>query len=494
MLLIYADDLGYGDVGCYGAERIATPHIGRLAREGLRFVNAYTTSATCTPSRYALLTGEYLLRRPGTGVLAGHAGLIIEPGRATLAELPRRAGYRTGVVGKWHLGLGRHRPDWNGVIAPGPLEIGFDYAFIMPATGDRVPCVYVENRSVVGLDPSDPIEVSYDTPIPGVPTARSHPDQVRMRPTHGHDQTIVNGIPRIGYMNGGTAALRKDEDTADEFVRRGVGFIESAGRPFFLYWAAHDPNVPRVPHPRFAGRTPLGPRGDAIVQFDECAGALLSALDRLGLADRTLVIFSSDNGPVLNDGYEDGAAERNGDHRPAGPLRGGKYSRFEAGCRVPFVVRWPGRVLPGVSTALVSQVDLPASLAALTGVELAETDAPDSLNVLPALLGESPHGREWVAMQGTGQLAFRRGDWKFLPPSRGPARNENTNAELGNAPEPQLYLLADDPGERRNLAGGQLDLVAAMAAELERIRTSGCTRPGARPVAAPRPPPSTGTP
>jgi arylsulfatase A-like enzyme len=194
VVFIYADDLGYGDVGCYGATKVATPNMDRLARAGVRFVNAHSSSATCTPSRYAMLTGEYPWRRKGTGVLPGDARLIIEPGRTTLASLMKEAGYRTGVVGKWHLGLGAGELDWNQEIKPGPLEIGFDYCFLIPATGDRVPCVFVENHRVVGLDPKDPIAVSYQKPIGDEPTGKEHPELLKMHPSHGHDQTIVNVI------------------------------------------------------------------------------------------------------------------------------------------------------------------------------------------------------------------------------------------------------------------------------------------------------------
>ncbi|MDQ3252694.1 MAG: sulfatase-like hydrolase/transferase, partial [Acidobacteriota bacterium] len=418
VILIYADDLGYGDVSSYGATTLKTPNIDRLAREGLRFTDGHSPAATCTPSRYAMLTGEYAWRKPGTGVLPGDAALVIKPGRTTLPAIFQRAGYATGVVGKWHLGLGpKGGPDWNSDVKPGPGDVGFNYAFVMAATGDRVPTVYVENGRVVGLDPADPIKVNYGEPVGNWPTGKGNPDQLKMRPSHGHDQTIVNGVSRIGYMSGGKAALWKDEDMADVFTRKAVSFIEqNKAAPFFLYFALHDPHVPRVPHPRFVGKSGMGPRGDAIIQADWSVGEILAALDNLKLASNTLVIFTSDNGPVVDDGYKDQAIEKLGRHKPAGPWRGGKYSNFEAGTRVPFVVRWPGQVERGVSDALVSQIDFPASFASLLGQKLTETDAPDSFDVIPALVGETKTGRAHLVEQAS-TLSLRQGQWKYITPS-----------------------------------------------------------------------------
>jgi arylsulfatase A-like enzyme len=477
IVLIYADDLGYGDVSCYGATKVATPNIDRLAREGVRFANAHSSSATCTPSRYALLTGEYPWRRPGTGVLPGDARLIIEPGRTTLAALMQRAGYKTGAVGKWHLGLGAGELDWNKEIKPGPLEIGFDYCFLIPATGDRVPCVFVEDHRVVGLDPTDPIQVSYKQPVGDEPTGKDHPELLKMHPSHGHNQTIVNGISRIGYMSGGRAARWVDEKIADTITGKAVAFIEKhKEEAFFLYFATHDIHVPRVPHPRFAGRSGLGPRGDAILELDWSVGQILGALDRLGLARDTLVIFSSDNGPVVDDGYKDQAVELLDGHKPAGPLRGGKYSAFDAGTRVPFVVRWPGQIKAGVSEALACQIDLPASFAALTGQKLDFTDAPDSFDVLGALLGRTPAGRDHL-VEHAGALSLLQGDWKYIEPSKGRRMNVNTNTELGNDPQPQLYYLKDDLGEKNNVAAQNEQRVRDMAARLREIRQRGRSRP-----------------
>ena len=476
IVLIYADDLGYGDVSCYGAKAIQTPHVDRLAKDGLRFTDAHAPSATCTPSRYAMLTGEYAWRKRGTGVLPGDAALIIEPGRTTLPTILRKAGYTTGVVGKWHLGLGATDLDWNGDIKPGPLEVGFDFSYIMAATGDRVPCVYVENHRVVGLDPKDPIQVSYAKKIGDWPTGKENPELLKMKPSHGHDMTIVNGISRIGYMTGGKAALWKDEDMADTFTGKAVSFLEkNADKRFFLYFATHDPHVPRVPHPRFVGKTGMGPRGDAIAQFDWCVGQVLDALDRLKLSGKTLVILTSDNGPVVDDGYQDDAVKLLGNHKPAGPLRGGKYSAFEAGTRVPFIVRWPGRVKPGVNDALLSQHDFPATFAALTGQPLAEADAPDSFNLLPALLGDARTGRDHL-IRSSGVLSVRQGPWKLIQPGNGPRRNANTNTETGQSPQPQLYHLGDDLGEATDVSAQHPEKVAELTDLLKKARDAGRTR------------------
>ena len=256
IVLIYMDDLGYGDTSAYGSTTIRTPNMDRIAREGVRFTSGYATSATCTPSRFSLLTGKYAWRQQGTGVLPGNASLIIDPARPTLPSLLQKAGYRTGIVGKWHLGLGGPGgPDWNSRITPGPNEVGFAYSFIMAATGDRVPTVYVENGRVVGLDPSDPIRVDYEKPVGDWPTGKANPELLTtQRPSHGHDQTIVNGVSRIGYMTGGKAALWRDQDMGDTFTRKAISYIEQHQRePFFLFFATHEPHVPRVPHERFVG-------------------------------------------------------------------------------------------------------------------------------------------------------------------------------------------------------------------------------------------------
>jgi arylsulfatase A-like enzyme len=480
IVLIYADDVGFGDLGCYGATAVRTPNVDRLAKEGLKFTNAYATSATCTPSRYSLLTGQYAWRKSGTGILPGDARLIIDTDTMTLPSMLQSAGYTTGVVGKWHLGIGdgKTKVDWNGEIKPGPLEIGFDYSFLIPATGDRVPCVYVEDHRVVNLDPNDPIAVSYGKPIPGVPTGKTNREQLKMDWSHGHNDSVINGIGRIGYMSGGTSALWKDEDIADTLVEKSVAFIEkNKSTPFFLYLSTHDIHVPRVPNPRFVGKTDMGPRGDAIAQFDWQVGQVLETLDRLGLRENTLVILSSDNGPVLDDGYKDQAKEKLGDHKPSGPLRGGKYSIFDAGTREPFLVRWPKHVKPGVSEAFFSQVDLFASLADLTGQKLSDGDAPDSLDMLPALLGQDKVGRDYIIEHSQfGSLSIRMGDWKYIEPNNGSKVAWDTGIESGNDSRPQLYNLKEDSGEQHNLAAEHPDILDRLKEMLTQLKKTGRTR------------------
>ncbi len=475
IVLIYVDDLGYGDVSCYGARRVRTPNIDRLARDGIRFTEAYATAATCTPSRYSLLTGQYAWRREGTEVSDRDAPLIVPLGVTTLPSMLGKAGYTSGVVGKWHLGLGQVKADWNGEVKPGPLEVGFDYSFIIPATGDRVPCVYVENHHVVGFDPEDPIQVNFGEKVGDDPTGLTHPEMLKVKADRQHSDTIVNGVSRIGYMSGGNAARWVDEDMADVITGKAVTFIEkNKENPFFLYFSLHDIHVPRVPHPRFVGKSEMGPRGDAIVQADWCVGEILEALDRLDLAQDTMVIFTSDNGPVLNDGYEDQAVEKVGDHKMGGPLRGGKYSSFEAGTRVPFIVRWPQTIEPGESDALVSQVDFSASLAGLTGQDLLPDEVPDSVDILPALLGRTRNGREHLVQQAFGgYLSLRMNQWKYIAPGEGAKVMVNKNIETGRDPEPQLYDLTNDVGERRNVSGEYPEVLEKMQSLMREIRLTG---------------------
>ena len=468
IVFIYLDDLGYGDVGAYGATEINTPNMDQLANGGIRFTNGYASSATCTPSRFALLTGEYPWRNKNARILPGTAPLLIDTTQNTLPKALKKVGYYTGIVGKWHLGLGNGKTNWNKQIVPGPNEVGFDYSHIMAATQDRVPTVYIENGKVVGLNSDDPIEVNYKHNFEGQPTGKDNPELCDMMWHHGHNATIVNGIPRIGYMKGGEAAKWSDVDMADHFLAKAQAFVKTHKKtPFFLYYALNEPHVPRTPHPRFKGQSGMGPRGDAIVEADWCIGEFLKTLRNEGLLENTLIVFSSDNGPVLNDGYYDEAVRKLGDHKPWGPFRGGKYSLFEAGTRVPFVTYWKGTIQPGVSDALVSQVDLFSSLAALAG---SQDKGPDSQNLLDVFLGNAEHGREQLIIEAVSRTALRKGDWIMIPPYKGPAINKKVNIELGNSPEFQLYNLKEDIGQQNNLAEERPEILKEMVQIFKRIR------------------------
>ncbi len=484
VIILYADDLGFGDLSCYGSRRIHTPNLDRLCAGGLKCRNAYATSAVCTPSRYSILTGRYPFRNGRAHILPGDAGCIIEPALDTMPKLFQRAGYRTGIVGKWHLGLGDGSGpiDWNREINLTPIDLGFDESFIFPATADRVPCVYVEGHRVVKLDPEDPIEVSYEAecPFEDIPVYDKNPELLEMRSSHGHNMSIISGIGRIGYMRGGRRAVWRDEDLAETFLNRALRFVrESRERrqPFFLYYALHQPHVPRVPSPRFRGATGLGPRGDVIVEMDWCVGQLMRELENLKITEETLVLFSSDNGPVLDDGYSDGACELNGTHRPAGPLRGGKYSKFDGGTRIPFIVSCPGLVHRGVSDALISQVDLFSSFAGMLGVPLPDESAVDSRNLFAALIGEDPVGREQLMAEdlSCGKM-LRRGNWAYLPPEEGEAFMADVGIETGRSGEAQLYNMEYDIGQQTNVAWDYRDVVEDMDERLRRILKSERTR------------------
>jgi arylsulfatase A-like enzyme len=475
IILIYVDDLGYGDVSAYGTSAIKTPNIDRLAKNGVKFTNAHATSATCTPSRFSLLTGKYAWRKEGTGIAPGDATLLIPPTTTTLPAILQKAGYHTGVIGKWHLGLGNGAgADWNGKITPGPLEIGFNYSFIIPATGDRVPCVFVENYSVVNLDKNDPIKVSYKEPIDtNAATGKKNPELLKIQPSHGHDMTIVNGISRIGYMTGGNSALWKDEDFAEILVKKADTYItHQKASPFFLYFSTHDIHVPRAPNQRFVGKSGMGPRGDVLLQLDWTVGQIETILKKNGLVENTLIIFTSDNGQVIDDGYKDDAVEKLGNHKPNGIYRGGKYSAFEAGTRVPMIVSWPLKIKSGkVNDALFSQIDLYASLSILAGVAIENGQAPDSKNNLSVLLNQTSQSREFLVEQSLNStLSLLIGNWKYIEPSKGPKINKDTNTELGNMLEPQLYNLKDDPGETKNLAFIHPEKVNEMKSMLEKIK------------------------
>ena len=478
VILIYGDDVGYGDVGAYGSELIPTPNIDALAANGLRFTDGHAAAATCSPSRFSMLTGVHGFRE-GVSILPPNAPLSIRTESYTLPDLFKSAGYTTAVIGKWHLGIGAKGVpvDWNSAVQPGPLEIGFDYSFLLPSTNDRVPCVYLLDHHVLNLDPADPLYVGKSKQAVDQPDSTPYPDakatpeaMTYYKSSHGHNNSVINGIGRIGYMAGGKSALWNDETMADVFVEQARQYIaKNKDQPFFLYFASQDIHVPRAPHPRFQGATTLGYRGDAMVQFDWSVGEILKALEAHGLSDNTIIVFSSDNGPVYDDGYEDGTivkkSEQEADqgHDGSGPYRGGKYQIYEGGTRVPFIVSWPAKIKPGVSDALVNQIDLMASFAAMLDMALPDDSALDSRDTLAAFLGKDTVGLPFMIEEAGRARALRRGDWKYIA---GTAANKKRKKPQGKA---QLYNLETDIGEQNNVIEQNPEIAESMGKQLKAL-------------------------
>ena len=456
VVIIYGDDVGYADVGVYGSKLIPTPNIDKLASEGLVFTDGHCAAATCTPSRYSLLTGIHGFR-DNINILPPDAPLTISTKAYTLPKLFRDAGYATSVIGKWHLGIGEKgvKTNWNGKVSPGPLEIGFDYSFLLPSTNDRVPTVYLDGHSVLNYDKNDPIYVSRKIKDVQIDGSTQYPDgrvnreaMTYYKSTHGHDNSIINGIGRIGYMSGGKSALWNDEEMTDVFINKTKEYIKSnKDKPFFLYFASQDIHVPRAPHKRFQGKTTLGFRGDAMFQFDWATGEILKALEENGLSENTIVIFSSDNGPTYDDGYEDGTTVRTSTeevdrgHDASGIYKGGKYRIYEGGTRVPFIVKWPAKIKPGKSDALVSQIDLLRSFSSLLSQEIPEGEARDSRNIMNTFLGDDNVGLPYVLEETRFRRAIKQGDWKYI---KGPLKRKKFTA-------PELYNLKEDPSEDHNV-------------------------------------------
>ncbi len=486
VVIIYGDDVGWGDLGCYGATKIPTPHLDKLAAGGLRFTDGHCSAATCTPSRFSMLTGIHGFRH-NVRILAPDAPMTIKPGMLTLPELFKKAGYSTAVIGKWHLGIGDGKTpvDWNGEVKPGPLEVGFDYSFLLPSTNDRVPCVYVENHKVLNLDPADPLFVNNkpaDFEGTEYPDGRKNPESMTYyKNSHGHNYSVINGIGRIGQMWGGKSALWNDETMGPEFAKQARKYI--AGRkdhkePFFLFWSAADIHVPRAPHPDFKGKSELTYRGDAMVQLDWCAGEIMAALEENGMTDNTIVIFSSDNGPVYDDGYEDGTTvktstkEIDRGHDGSGPYRGGKYQIYEGGHRVPLILRWPTKVKPAVSNATINQIDFLASFADMLNIELKNDQAIDSRNHLDALLGKDANGSEILVSEAR-DLAIRQGEWKYIA-SGGKKGKNAAKKPIGG----ELYNLKNDLGEQKNVISEHPERARQLQAMLDQVRTGKGMRTG----------------
>lgn len=452
ILLILADDLGYGDPGSYNnASQIPTPHIDRLARQGIRFTDAHTPSSVCTPTRYGLLTGRYAWRTHlDQGVLLGYDPLLIDTSRVTLASLLKAQGYRTGGVGKWHLGLGdEERTDYGEPLRPGPVSLGFDYYFGIPASLDFEPYLYFENARV--------LEAPTDS-------------------TPGNSDCCFGPFWRAGAM----APSFEHDEVLPTFAERAVAFIEraaSAQEPFFLYVPLAAPHTPWLPLEPYKGKSGAGEYGDFVYQVDDAVGRILEALEQTGETEHTLVIFTSDNGAIWSEELIEET-----EHRANGPLRGQKADIWEGGHRIPFIACWPGQIPAGaVSDEVLSLTDLLATLAELTAAELPEGAGEDSYSMLPALVGERYEGpiREaTVHHSGRGMFAIRQGEWKLAEGRGSGGFTEPRHLEPGpGEPEGQLYNLAEDPAERRNLYAERPEVVRRLRALLEQYRQQGYSRP-----------------
>lgn len=451
IVVILADDLGYGDVGCYGATKIRTPNIDRLALEGMMFTDAHTAASVCSPSRYGLMTGRspWRLHQKGNGYK-------LEPGRTTLASLVKAEGYRSAAIGKWHLGYG---PDWEKPLSPGPLEAGFDYHFGVPTNHNDQYRAFVENHNFVGLKPGESLRV-----VKG--------------------QVFPSGLaePRI-------------EDQVDTtLTAKAVGFIrDNADRPFFLYFTPCAPHTHVTPAGPFRGTSQAGLFGDHIQELDAHVGEILSTLDELQLTDQTFIIFTSDNGSTPKDfkGTQHvvlNLADESGDirekfksakadakamgHVTNGPWHDGKGSPYEGGHRVPFIARWPGHIAAGSSSShLLCLTDMLATMSDLLDAKLADDAGEDSLSILPILLGKQPDSslRNVAFIQGDTKdnaIAVCSGSWKLI---------ESRNSERQKVH--QLYDLSKDQGETTDIAREHRALVRQLAAALDKARTDGRIRP-----------------
>ena len=485
VVLIYADDLGFGDLGCYGAAKVRTPHIDRLAREGRRFTDAHSASAVCTPSRYALLTGEYPFRQGEEGIwrpLAHTGALLVDTGKLTLGRLFQDAGYATACVGKWHLGFGRERADFNERLAPGPLELGFDYYFGLSSNNSAPPYVYILNHRIFGWDPTDPLVPRQGTP--------PYPQEEvgRMQPNRYGGAVKAHSL----YDNRKTGSI---------FAAEAVEWIRArAEKPFLLYFATPQIHHPFTPHPRFEGTSDCGMYGDFIHELDWMVGEVLRTLDELDLAKKTLVIFTSDNGGMYNMG---GKAAWAAGHKQNGPLLGFKFGVWEGGHRVPFIARWPGVIDAGSeSDQLLCSMDLLGTMAALLGRDLKPDEAVDSFNQLETIVGEpdkpvrdhlvlSPREepniglrhRNWVYIgaQGDGSGSIgqskRGGPWAVADTGSKNSDVAPDGSIRRNAPARQLYNLKTDLYQEINIIREHPVKADELTEQLKRLRAGKRTRP-----------------
>ena len=485
IVVILADDLGYGDLGCYGATKVNTPCIDTFAAQAVRFTDAHSASSVCTPSRYALLTGEYPFRKNLWNPLSYSSPLCVDTMRATLPSILKSKGYTTACIGKWHLGFGtKPNPDWNADLKPGPLECGFDYFYGIPVVSSSPPFVFVENHRVVGIDPADPIKYGGTSP------SRVYPEK------------------NVIGLSGGKAAhaLYQDEQLGSMLAGKAVSWIrEQKDRPFFLYFATPHIHHPFTPGKRFQGSSQCGVYGDYIQEFDWIVGEVLRSLDELRLAENTIVIVTSDNGGMLNRG---GQAAWMAGHRLNGNLLGFKFDAWEGGHRIPFIIRWPGKGSPGdTSSQLISLVDLPATFAALTGATLTPGDAPDSVNVLRAFDGTATaqiRDSLVLAPNKKTNLAIRQGPWVYIGAKGGGGWTESSpgdhllggpgalaftgeqNSDIqgskfkADAPKAQLYDLATDPSQTTNVIRRHPEVATQMKTLLDHIIADGQSAPRAK--------------
>ncbi|MGJ8654377.1 MAG: sulfatase family protein [Opitutaceae bacterium] len=485
VVLIFADDLGYGDLSCYGATKIQTPNIDKLAAEGRKFTDAHSSSAVCTPSRYGLLTGEYPLRANGGrgiwGPVSNTSKLIIDTDKLTIADVFKNEGYSTAVFGKWHLGFGAGRTDWQKPLRPGPQDLGFDYYFGIPIVNSNGPYVYIENDQIVGGDPDDPL----------IPLDRRNPKGA----------TPITPIPPEAAQRNKNAfagaveahKLYNDYTLGTTLTEKAVGWIEqNKDQPFFLYFATTNIHHPFTPAPQFQGTSQAGLYGDFVHELDWMVGEIVKCLETQGVADNTLIIFTSDNGGMFNAGAFQ-ALELG--HEPNGKLLGSKFDAWEGGHRVPFIARWPGNIPAGTeSDQLFCNVDMLATFAALTGQTLEPKQLADSVDMLPALLDsptESLRKELLLSPFKSSHLAIRKGKWMYIgtqgaggfggrkPGSHtfaGPAAaayigRDNSDIMNGrikaDAPPAQLYDLDNDLQQTTNLYNDYPEVVEEMAALLK---------------------------
>ncbi|MBI5832697.1 MAG: arylsulfatase [Armatimonadetes bacterium] len=493
IVVILADDYGYGSCGCYGADPalVRTPNIDRLAAEGRRFTDANTPSSVCSPTRYGLMTGRYCWRTSlGHQVLGTFAPLHIEPTRLTLASLLKRCGYHTAAVGKWHLGYGdahgslNWRTDYAAELSPGPLDVGFDYHFGVPSNHGDLTGVFVEDRYVYGLR-GRTLPDGMKLPAPDA-------DDPNFQATYtGADMENAKGRP-IDL----DAPRRRNQRVMAELTDKAVAWLDRQPKaePFFLYYTPVAVHNPVTPDADLAGQSKAGLYADWISELDRGVGRILAKLDQMGVRDNTLVLFTSDNGGVFrpeNEAMLQTIAYRAG-LKVNGPLRGGKHTVWDGGFTVPFIVRWPGHVAAGSTCdEMVSLVDMVATTAALVGEPLpqAATAAEDSHNILTAILGQAhdkPLRPDMVVHSADGVFAIRRGPWKWiegvpvddLTPGERRARADEFRA--------QLYNVADDPAETKDVSAQHPDVVADLKALLARYRDGGYSRE-LPPIVPPKP-------